>query len=38
LLLATDKAGSTLYHEAAKSFNEDLFQGILNWAKENLTK
>jgi hypothetical protein len=38
LFLATDKAGSTLYHEAAKSFNEELFQGILNRAKKNQTK
>jgi endo-1,4-beta-D-glucanase Y len=38
LLLATDNAGSTVFHEAAKSFGEEEFQGILNWAKENMTK
>jgi hypothetical protein len=34
LLLATDNAGRTVFHEAAKSFNEKVFQGILNWAKK----
>jgi DNA phosphorothioation-dependent restriction protein DptG len=38
LLLATDNAGRTVFHEATKSFNEEVYQGILNWAKKNLTK
>jgi aminoglycoside N3'-acetyltransferase len=38
LLLATDNAGRTAFHDAAKRFNEVVFQGILNWAKKNLTK
>jgi hypothetical protein len=38
MLLATDNAGRTVFHVAAERYNVDLFQGILNWAKENLTK
>jgi hypothetical protein len=38
LLFATDNAGRTAFHEAAKRFNEVVFQGILNGAKENITK
>jgi hypothetical protein len=38
LLLAIDNAGRTIFLEAAKSFNEEVFQGILNWPKENLKK
>jgi hypothetical protein len=37
-LLATGNAGRTVFLEAAKSINEELFQGILNWAKKSLTK
>jgi ankyrin repeat protein len=38
LLLAKDNAGKTVFHVAAESSNEVLFQGMLNSAKENLTK
>jgi hypothetical protein len=38
LWLATNNAGKTVFHEAGKSFNEKVFHGILNLAKENLTK
>jgi hypothetical protein len=37
LLLATDNNRRTVFHEAAQSFNEEIFKGILNWAKKNLT-
>jgi hypothetical protein len=38
MLLAIDNTGRTVFHEATKNFNEEVFQGILIWAKQNLTK
>jgi hypothetical protein len=38
MLLATNNDGMTVYHIAAKNYKVGVFQGILNWAKENLTK
>jgi hypothetical protein len=38
LLLATDNASRTVFHEVAKSFNEEKLQGIMNLAKNYLIK
>jgi hypothetical protein len=38
MLLATANAGRTVFHVAAENYEVAVFQGILNWAKKNLTK
>jgi aminoglycoside N3'-acetyltransferase len=37
LLLATDNEGRTVFHLAADFYKLEVFQGILDWAKDNLT-
>jgi hypothetical protein len=37
LFLATDNKGRTFFHVAAAVWNVQLFKGIFNLAKENLT-
>ena len=38
LLLAIDNDGWTVFHTALQFRNLQVFQGIFNWAKENLTR
>jgi len=37
LLLATDNEGRTVFYLAAEFYKLQVFQGILDWAKDNLT-
>jgi hypothetical protein len=37
LVLATDNEGMTVFNVAAESMELEGFQGIFNWAKEDLT-
>jgi hypothetical protein len=37
LLLTTDNEGWTVFHRAAYAHKIEVFQGIFNFAKENLT-
>ena len=37
MLLATDNGGRTFFHMAAQFRELEVFQGIFNWVKENIT-
>ena len=38
MLLSTENVGRTVFHVAARYYKLEVFQGILDWAKENLTR
>jgi hypothetical protein len=38
LLIAADNEGRPVFHKAANFYRKEVFQGILNLAKENVTE